>query len=336
LKVSIIIPCRNEEAYIEKCLQSIVETNYPKEKLEVFVVDGMSDDKTRSIIQDYAEKHHYIHLIDNKKQTTPFALNIGIQASVSDVKIILGAHATIDKDYIFHSVNILKNQPETACVGGVIENVYENNVSKVIGKAMSSVFGVGNATFRTGGVDGYVDTVAFGAYRSEVFDKIGYFDEDLVRNQDDEFNFRLIAHGYKIFLSNSIKSKYYVRASFKKLQKQYFQYGYWKVFVNQKHQTITTVRQLFPALFVLGVFLGFFVVLFFPLMKYFYFMMLGLYVLLASYFSFKKSEKNVDFFAVIFSFLILHFSYGLGYLKGIVDFYIMYKKPGEKTKTLSR
>ena len=213
---------------------SFLQSNYPNELFNIFLCDGMSDDKTREIIQGIAKNNNQVILLDNLKQTTPFALNIALKKSTADIKIIFGAHATADPNFIIENVRAFENASDIGCTGGVIENVYENHTSKIIGLAMSSPFGVGNAHFRTGTKDGFVDTVAFGAYKKEVFEKVGYFDESLTRNQDDEFNFRVLKNGFRIYLSNKIYSKYYVRGAFDKLFKQYFQYGYWKVFVNKK------------------------------------------------------------------------------------------------------
>jgi glycosyltransferase involved in cell wall biosynthesis len=333
--VSITIPCRNEQAYIGKCLQSIVDCNYDKSLLHVFVCDGLSDDNTPQIVEQYAQKYGFIHLIKNQKQTTPFALNLGLKAYEADIKIILGAHAEIYPDYIERCIEAFNFEENLGGVGGIIENVYENDVAENIGLAMSSGFGVGNAHFRTGDKDGIVDTVAFGAYKKEVFERIGYFDEELIRNQDDEFNFRLIKHGFKIFLYRKIRSKYYVRASYHKLRKQYDQYGYWKVYVNKKHQTITTIRQLVPLFFVL--FLGFG-----ALLSLLHWTFLSLYIfVLALYLFFgylsanklgKSFSQNI---AILRCFFILHAAYGFGYLKGIIDFFLL-KKSIKKEERLTR
>lgn len=333
--VSITIPCRNEEHYIGKCLQSIVNCDYDKNFLSVFVCDGISDDKTQTIVNTFTEKYPFITLIKNEKQTTPFALNLGLKADHADIKIILGAHAEIYPDYINKCIEAFSFDEKLGCVGGVIENVYENDTAEVIGKAMSSGFGVGNAHFRTGELDGYVDTVAFGAYKSQVFEKIGYFDEELIRNQDDEFNFRLLKHGFKIYLFRPIRSKYYVRASFKKLYRQYYQYGYWKVYVNKKHQTITTLRQLVPLLFVLYLFVGLCLACLHPLILALYLMVLLLYISAAFYSASKQEQKFSSVLKIAKSFFILHFSYGLGYLKGIIDFF-MFNKSIKREESLSR
>jgi glycosyltransferase involved in cell wall biosynthesis len=336
LKVSIIIPCRNEELYIERCIFSILNSNYPKESIDIFISDGLSTDKTRSIVKNLSNKYDCIHLIDNNNKTTPYALNLGLKKSTADVKIILGAHAEIYPDFIIENINIFKIDEKIGCVGGVISNVYENETAEIIGQAMSSPFGVGNAHFRTGNKNGYVDTVAFGAYKKEVFENIGFFDEELARNQDDEFNYRLTKYGYKVYLSDKIKSKYYVRGSFLKLFKQYFQYGYWKVLVNKKHKTITTVRQLIPLFFVLFIISGAIASIFHSFLFYSYITILFIYLALALFSAIDRTSSLKKTLLLIFTFFGLHFSYGLGYFLGIIDFFVLNKKPNEKSKSLTR
>ena len=334
--VSITIPSRNEEKYIEKCINSIVNSNYPQDKIKIFVCDGLSTDNTREIVSKLSNKHSNIELIDNEKQTTPFALNLGLKASNCAIKIILGAHAEIDKYFIKNNVSVLNDYPEVGCAGGIIQNVYENESAETIGLAMSSSFGVGNAHFRTGNKNGFVDTVAFGAYRKEVFEKIGYFDEDLIRNQDDEFNFRLLINGFKIYLNSNIKSKYYVRASFSKLYKQYYQYGYWKVYVNKKHKAVTSIRQLVPLFFVLFLFLGFTLSFFHWVLGSLFSLGILAYIVLAIVFASQKSNSFEKMMGIAYTFFLLHFSYGLGYLVGIVDFIALNKGPRNSSQKLTR
>jgi len=333
--VSIVIPCRNEEKYIGRCIDSILSQDYSQDKLFVFVCDGKSTDDTAAIIHDYAVKHKNISFLINEKQTTPFALNIGINASLTDIVIILGAHSEIYPDYVSSCVEAFSYGTNIGCTGGIIENVYENETAEVIGKAMSSSFGVGNAHFRTGNKDGFVDTVAFGAYKREVFDKIGFFDEELIRNQDDEFNYRLLKNGFTIYLYRKIRSKYYVRASFDKLFKQYEQYGYWKVYVNKKHRAVTTLRQVIPLLFVLFLFTGALLSFFHMLLFKIFLLGVFLYAALSVYSAFKQSGNSKQVFSIVKSFFILHFSYGLGYLKGIIDFFVLQKNI-KKEEVLTR
>ncbi len=333
--VSIIIPCRNEALYIKKCVDSILSQNYGG-KIEAIVVDGMSDDGTREILTDMKSGDERIKLVDNLLRTTPQALNIGVNNASGNIFIILGGHAFLDSDFILNNVETLGLNDDIGCSGGLINNIYENKTGKIISIAMSSPFGVGNATFRTGGNAGYVDTVAFGAYYKSVHNKIGGFDEDLVRNQDDDYNYRIHKAGYKIYFNPKIQSHYYVRGSYRKLFKQYFQYGYWKVYVAKKHKAITTIRQLVPLFFVLGIIAGALLSMLFSFFIWIYLLGISAYVLLAVFFGLKASKKMTDALRVAFVFPILHFSYGWGYLQGIVSFLVLKKKPSEKSKSVTR
>ncbi len=335
-KVAVVVPCKNERDYISRCLDSIIAADYPGELKQVFVCDGKSTDGSEEFVKEYAKKASYIHLLNNEEETTPFALNLGINNSNADIIIILGAHAEIYPDYIKQCILCFMEDSSIGCAGGIIENIYENETAEEISIAMSSSFGVGNAYFRTGAGNGYVDTVAFGAYKREVFVTAGLFDTDLTRNQDDEFNFRVLKAGYKIFLSDKIKSKYYVRSSFKKLFRQYFQYGFWKVFVNMKHKTITTYRQLAPVCLLVFLFGGLIISLIWPLFWKIYFAGMVIYLLLIALFATLNSNKSRLIPGVAISFIILHISYGAGYAYGCMYFLIFNKKPHSKLSDLTR
>lgn len=333
--VAIVIPCLNEKDYIFSCLQSIAQQSYNKDLITTYVCDGSSNDGTIEIIKDFVKNSNRFLILNNTKKTTPYALNLGIKESTADVVIILGAHSEVDNHFVAKNIETFSENESIMCTGGILENVYENKTSKIIGSAMSSSFGVGNAHFRTGNKKGYVDTVAFGAYKREIFDRVGLFNEELIRNQDDEFNYRITSAGYKIFLNPEIKCKYFVRASFNKLYKQYYQYGYWKVYVNVLHKTVTTSRQLVPAAFVsylfvllISLFLGFNLFCFLSLF-------LGLYILMAFLMAFLKNSNPLIAIKIAYTFFILHFSYGVGYIKGIFDF-ILLKKSIKKHENLSR
>lgn len=335
MKVSIIIPCKNEEKHISKCLDSIINANWNNIEKEIIICDGKSTDKTLEIINEYSKKYDFIKVFTNEKEIAPTAMNIGIKNSTGNFITRIDAHAEIEKDFIINSLKIFEKDDKIACSGGIIESIYDNKISKSISLAMSSSFGVGSAYFRTGLKDSYVDTLAFGTYKKEIFDIISLFDEELVRNQDDELNFRLTKSGYKIYLSKDIKSKYYVRSSLEKLFKQYYQYGYWKVYVNKKHRTFTNYRQLVPFLFIVFLFSLILGLIYKPYF-YLYSGILILYFLLAFIFAYKKTNNISEIFTVILSFLILHISYGFGYLQGIIHFIIFNKKPSNKNKILNR
>ena len=209
--VSIIIPCRNEEPFILKCLNSLFLQDYPKEKLEILVIDGASEDKTKKIIQEYIKKHPFVKLLENPQKFTPIGLNIGIKEAKGDVIARMDAHAEYEKEYISKCVKYL-NKYKVDNVGGVMITLSRKDTiwGKAIIAVLSHRFGVGNARFRVGAQKPVlVDTVFGGCYRREVFNKIGYFNENLVRGQDMDFNLRLRKAGGKILLVPKIKSYYY-------------------------------------------------------------------------------------------------------------------------------
>lgn len=333
---SIVIPCRNEASFIAECLDSILSNGYPLDKLEIIIADGNSTDESLSIIEEYAQNNACIKWLKNEKQFTPFGLNLGIRESTGDYVMILGAHASLDHGYLQKCVELFRAIPEASCIGGYVNHIPENPLSSAIAKAMSHPFGVGNAHFRTGRHEGFVDTVAFGTYRKEVFEITGLFDEDLVRNQDDEFSFRMLQKGMKIFLSSKLTSRYIVRSSYSKLFRQYYQYGYWKVFVNRKHKTLTTVRQIIPAAFVSFLFVGFLLSIALPALFWFYGAALLVYLTTSILVSISISKNVREFRRLPLVFFILHFSYGRGYLAGIYRFLIAGLKPADKQENLTR
>ncbi|MBX2973690.1 MAG: glycosyltransferase family 2 protein [Flavobacteriales bacterium] len=336
VRVRVVIPCRNEAGYIERCLLSLVAADRAGMHVEAWVCDGLSDDGTVAMIDRIAAEHPWIRRVDNPARTTPHAMNIGLRPGGYDVGIILGAHAEVDPAFLQENVRLLAAHPEAGCVGGIIENVYTDATSRRIGAAMGHPFGVGGAHFRTGRKEGEVDTVAFGAYRREVFEEVGYFDERLVRNQDDEFNYRVTQAGWKIRLSPRIRSRYYVRASYSRLFRQYWQYGFWKVYVNKLHGGITTVRQLVPALWVAGLLLGWTVALLHPVLAFAYATGVSFYLFAAMVSAIRAAVVPHDAPGVLFAFLVLHFSYGLGYLQGLWQLVVLSRDPGVDDQRSSR
>lgn len=336
--VSIVIPCRNEEKYIERCINSFLEQSYPMELVSIIVADGMSTDKTREIINIISTAHKNVILLDNEGLSAPKGMNLGIRYNNSDIVIIFGAHAYADKDFIKENVLALEREG-VSCSGGVAKTVNENIKGSAIAEAMSCPFGVGNALFRFSDKESYVDTVGFGAYKRELLNEVGLFDEELVRNQDDELNFRVIKSGAKILLSPKIKMTYFSRGEFKKLWRQYYQYGFWKVRVIQKHKRPASIRHLIPLMFVLFLTIGGVASIFSGLIAKLYFAILALYLVLDVFFAFKiSSKKSFKYFPyLVVSFPVLHLSYGLGFILGIFNFYIFKSsKLEESNKRISR
>jgi glycosyltransferase involved in cell wall biosynthesis len=247
--VSIVVPCRNECHHIEPCLTSILENDYPADRREVVVVDGMSDDGTRERIRDFAARHPGVRMLDNPDRLTPAALNIGIAETRGEVVIRMDAHGRYPRHYIPRLVETLMTSGADN-VGGLFHTVPggPGPVAEAIAMAMTHPFGVGNARFRTGiAAPTWVDTVPYGCFRRSLFERIGMFDPELARNQDDELNGRIIRAGGRILLLPDVALDYFARESLGKLGRMYYQYGYYKPLVVRKLGELPTVRQLVPA-----------------------------------------------------------------------------------------
>jgi glycosyltransferase involved in cell wall biosynthesis len=337
-QVTVVIPCRNEQLYIEECIKAIYSCELPKDFfINVYVVDGMSDDGTRAIVQQLKDQYSSLFLIDNKLQLTPYAFNLGIEAGgQADFIQIVGARHILSENYIFQCIKKLTNDPKTWCVGGKIINEFVNETGAIIAKVMGTTLGMGIGNFRTLEQSAYTDTVTSPMYPYWVIEKIGLFDEELIRNQDDDYNFRVSQAGGAIFFNAEISLKYYVRGDFKGLWRQFFQYGYWKVYVNRKHKSVTTLRQIVPPLFVL------YLMIFLLNISSVQFLLLNIpfivYCIAVAYFSLKlkQSNRSLSWLGFLSTFPIIHVSYGLGYLKGILEFFFLNKKPSDKQKRMSR
>jgi glycosyltransferase involved in cell wall biosynthesis len=249
--VSIIVPVRDEERHIERCLYSIARQDYPRSRLEIIVVDGGSTDLTREIVNRFAAEYDVdLVLLRNAACKTAAGLNIGLRQARGEVIVRIDGHASMAPDFLRQSVGAL-TESGADCVGGGIKSEGVGVIGGAIALAMSSPFGVGGAAFRIGGA-GPVDTVAFGAYRREVFDRIGEFTEDIDKGEDDEFNYRLRDAGGRILLVPGIRSSYTVRRGLGALAWQYFAYGRAKPQVLRLHPAQMQPRQLAPAAFMLA------------------------------------------------------------------------------------
>lgn len=325
--ISIIIPCLNEEAFIEKCLFSLVRQKNIPGDFEIIVADGMSTDSTRSVIQKLSAQFGNIKMIDNPKRITPSAFNIGIKNSSGRYICIMGAHSEYDENYLANCLKLFNEHPEVSCVGGPIKSKGKNDFAKATALAMSSSIGVGNAKHRFPDYEGYAEMACFPMFKREVFDEIGLYDESLVRNQDDEFCFRLRLNGGKIYISPSIVSEYYVRDSPSKLFNQYFNYGKWRIAVLKKHKLPIALRQFVPVLFFALLFL---LVL---LSVFTQNTLMGIilpvvYITTIVLFSVKILLKNNLSIAInfIFAVPVLHISYAAGFVAGILKSWTMYEQ----------
>lgn len=317
--LSVICPIYNEERYIGACVESILAQDYPKDDLEVIFADGMSSDRTREIVASYTAKYPWIRLIDNPKRIVPPALNAAIKASKGDIIMRLDAHAEYPTNYFSALVNAL-NKTNADNVGGVCITLpgSESNTSKAIAAVLSSKFGMGNSSFRVGTSKRCeVDTVPFGCWHRSIFDKIGYFDKDLIRNQDDEFNGRIRKNGGKIILCPDVEIKYFGRTTLSKVGKMFYQYGVFKPLVNKKLGTPATIRQFFPLALVLGLFFGAVISILWHPFIWIYLTGISFYLLLSLIFSCKSGGSISKILIQTITYPIVHLNYGWGYLVGL-------------------
>ncbi len=319
--VSVIMSVRNEGSFISKSLGAILSQNYPQDRMEVIVADGLSTDGTREIIRGFQIKHSNLSLMDNPKKIVAPGLNKAIRQSKGDIVVRVDGHTIIARDYVLECVRALK-RTGAQTVGGRMNAVHENFFGQAAALATSSPFGVGGAKFHYSEKEEMVDTVYMGAWHKAIFDRVGFFDEELVRNQDDEMNYRIRKQGGKILLSPRIKSIYYGRSSPQALVSQYFQYGYWKVRVAQKHPRQMRLRHFVPAMFVAGGML-FCVLGFFSPPIFFIFEILASLYLVLSFVSALLIAKKTDwkFLPILpLVYLMLHVSYGIGFIAGLFRF----------------
>lgn len=250
MKISIIIPCRNEKRHISDFLDSLLRQDLePDWQVEILVADGMSDDGTRDVLRHYSEKVPAVRMIDNPGRIVSTGLNAAIAASAGEIIIRMDAHTIYAQDYIRECVRVLQ-QSRADNVGGPWVAEGRGLVGQAIAAAFRSRFCTGGGKAHDADYEGEVDTVYLGCWARPVFDRIGLFDPDLVRNQDDELNFRLRRLGGRIWQSPRIKSSYAPRASITALFRQYLQYGFWKVAVIRKHRALASWRHAIPVLFV--------------------------------------------------------------------------------------
>lgn len=326
-EVSVIVPCFNEEKTIQLLLQAILNQSFTTKDIEVVVADAMSTDNTRQKILEFSE--HYpslaIRIVDNLKRTIPAAINLAAEAAKGEYIVRLDAHSVPNTDYILNSVKLLK-AGKAQNVGGFWEiNPGDDTcVAKAIARAASHPLGAGDAGYRTSAQAGFVDTVPFGAYKKKDFFKLGGFDENLLSNEDYEFNTRLRQNGGKIWLDPTIRSIYYSRKNLKELGKQYWRYGYWKNRMLRKYPKSLRWRQAIPPLFVL-LFIGFGIFsLFIPFTRIIMGTGVGLYLLALLLTSSIESVKKKDscYLMMTAAFATIHFCWGGGFLYSFIS-----KKP---------
>jgi glycosyltransferase involved in cell wall biosynthesis len=336
-RVSVIIACRNEAYNMPYLLASLSSQQPPDGGMEVIIADGMSEDGTREILRKACGTEPTIKLIDNPGKIVSTGLNAGIRAAEGSVIVRMDAHTEYSPNYVRRCVELLHSTGADN-VGGPARTKAGTYMERAIAAAYHSPLSAGGAKFHNIAYEGYVDTVTYGCWRKGAFERFGYFDEELVRNQDDEHNLRIIRGGGKVWQSPEIGSWYRPRGSLPALFKQYMQYGYWKVRVIQKHKVPASWRHLVPAAFLLTLLLLALASVISPLSLRLLAGALGLYllgILAASLFTAARTQWEL-FPALPLVFPCYHLGYGYGFLRGILDFVVFPGRPGAKFATLTR
>jgi glycosyltransferase involved in cell wall biosynthesis len=329
--VTAMIVARNEEKYIEKCFRSLLEQSYPPDRYEVLIINGLSHDDTLAIAKDTENKYAcreyangdkfkvQVRYLQNPKKILAAGWNLGIQQAKGEYVIRIDAHGYADKDFILKSVETMLNIGDAVCVGGSIRTEAISKTGKVIAYVLSSPFGVGNSKFRYSQKDQYVDTVAFGLYKKSIFNEVGYFDETLKRNQDNDLHRRIRESGGKFYLNPEIKATYFPRETVKSMMKQGYQNGKWNIITFRIDKKSLSLRHLVPLGFVLGIIgcgiLGVFNSIFWQLLL----AVLILHLVLGLTFSLKKTNNPNYIMQMPWLFMLLHLSYGTGSLLSIFN-----------------
>lgn len=319
--VSIIMPVRNEATFISQSLGSVLSQDYPDDRMEVVLADGMSTDATRAMALDLQTEHNRLYIVNNPGMIVSTGLNEAIRRARGEIIVRIDGHTIIAQDYVRTCVEALY-RTSADNVGGKMTAVGTTRIGQAVALATSSPFGVGGARFHYSDREEWVDTVYMGAWRKDVFDQIGFFDEELIRDQDDEFNYRLREKGGRILLSPRIKSRYTVRGTLQSLWRQYYQYGYWKVRVFQKHPHQMRPRQFVPSALVVALVASALLAMAWPPAVSGLVGLICAYLLVSGVASARLAVesgwRHLALLPVVFG--ILHFSYGLGFLVGLIRF----------------
>jgi glycosyltransferase involved in cell wall biosynthesis len=321
-KVSIIIPCYNEEKTIGLLLNAIKKQDYPLSNIEIVIADSLSTDATKEKIFEFIKSNPsvLVKVVDNTKQTIPSGVNCAAKAAKGEILIRLDAHSEPNEEYVKTSVDLLKNNVAEN-VGGIweIQPGEDTCIAKAIAKAAAHPLGVGDAKYRVSTKAQYVDTVPFGAFYKKTFENIGCFDETLLANEDYEFNARLKNSGGKVWLDPRIRSKYYARKNLKELAKQYWRYGFWKVRMLKRYPKTIRWRQALPPLFVVSIFLLGILSIFIPFTRIILGLELGIYFSTVLFIGLQTAIKHNDlcFLLMPFAIITMHFSWGGGFINSL-------------------
>ena len=318
--VTVIMPIRNEQEFISRSLGAVLAQDYPPDRYEVLVADGMSLDATRDIVRSTAGERNAT-ILDNPGQIAPSALNVGIAEAAGEIIARVDGHTEIAQDYVRKSVEALA-RTGADCVGGRMDPVGQNSFGRAVAVATSNRFSLGGSRFHYATEEVETDSVYMGVYAKPVFSRIGLFDEELVRNQDDEFNYRLRSAGGRVVLVPGIRSTYYNRATPGALLRQYFQYGLWKVRVIQKLPGQMRLRHVVPSGFVFSLILTAALSAIWVESAIALAAVAGIYALFLTIVAISAAGPRSPGLALqtVLAIAIMHVAYGLGFMVGFVRF----------------
>lgn len=322
-RVSIIIPCYNEQATIRQLLEAILQQTYPRADMEVVIADGLSEDKTRDKVREFQEEYPdlAVHMVENTARSIPSAINCAIQASHGEIVIRMDAHSQPYPNYVERCLLAL-DSGRGENVGGVwqIKPGGKSWIAKSVAVATAHPLGVGDAGYRIGAQASLVDTVPFGAFRRSLVDKIGLFDESLHSNEDYEFNARIRQTGGRVWLDPEIVTVYYARSTLRDLARQYWRYGYWKFRMLRRYPDTLRWRQALPPLFVTSLIVFALLAWWLPA-RWLLALELALYVtvlLLAGLFSARRHHKMYLIIGLPLSIATMHLAWGGSFLWSMV------------------
>jgi len=323
--VSVIVPCYNEESTIQLLLDAILKQDFPLHEIEVIIADALSQDETRGKIAAFAKAHPQLStkIVDNPKRTIPAAVNAAAGAAQGTYLVRLDAHSMPYPNYITTCIRDLE-EGKGENVGGVweIKPSADTAVARAIAAAAAHPLGVGDALYRYSDKAGEVDTVPFGSFRRDMFFRIGGFDENLLTNEDYEFNVRIREGGGAIWFDPRIRCVYFARKNLRELAKQYWRYGYWKLKMLKRYPATIRWRQALPPLFVLGNMLGIILSLFNQTIAYSYLCILSVYLFMVLMAGIRAAVKKKDLaltWGLPAAISTMHVSWGMGFLVSILS-----------------
>jgi glycosyltransferase involved in cell wall biosynthesis len=336
--ISLIIPCRNEARHIGPFLESLGRQDLGGYTVEILIADGMSDDGTREVLSQLGAKDPRIRAIDNPEEIVSTGLNRLIRCARGDVVIRCDVHTEYDAHYVRRCAEVLQ-RTRADNVGGPWRAAGKTRLQRAIALAFQSPFASGGARSHDPTYEGEVDSVYLGCWRRETLERLGLFDEELVRNQDDELSLRIRRSGGRVWQSPEIQSTYYPRASIRALFRQYMQYGYWKIRVIQKHKIPASIRHLVPGGFVFATLALGLLSIFSKTALVFFCALMALYLscnVLSSVMVAASAHAWEVLPLLPPVFAAYHFGYGSGFLRGIIDFVILGKNGDPAFRRITR